>query len=80
MTVSAEAKKNWGKLPNLFDQGIETLPQLLVYQARHYRDRTFHRKKDFGIWQEYSWAFSYENVRDFALGLHRPRHRQIVPD
>ena len=58
MTVSAEAEKNWGKLPDLFDQGVGTLPQLLIHQALRYGDHTFHRKKDFGIWQcfSFNWA------------------------
>lgn len=29
------------------------------------------RQKDFGIWQEFTWQDSYNNVRDFALGLVR---------
>lgn len=27
------------------------------------------RQKDFGIWQEYTWKDSYENVREFGLGM-----------
>ena len=29
------------------------------------------REKEFGIWQSVTWQGYYENVRDFALGLHQ---------
>ncbi len=69
MKVSAEIEKNWGDLPKILDQGVETLPQLLLYQAKRFPDRTFHRKKDFGIWQRYSFQEVLENVKKFAMGL-----------
>jgi long-chain acyl-CoA synthetase len=69
MTVSAEAEKNWGELPDLFDQGVETLPQLLMHQTLRYGDQTLHRKKDFGIWQCFSFNDVLNNVKSFAMGL-----------
>jgi len=69
MNIAEEATKNWGDLPKIFDGGIETLPQLLLYQAQRLGDRTFHRKKDFGIWQRYSFNDVLENVKNFAMGL-----------
>jgi long-chain acyl-CoA synthetase len=49
-----------------------TLPALLKRNAERYGDsRTAIREKEFGIWQSVSWKAYYENVRDFALGLHR---------
>ncbi|MCP4688420.1 MAG: long-chain fatty acid--CoA ligase [Desulfobacterales bacterium] len=49
----------------------ETLPALLKRNADAFGDaRTAIREKEFGIWQAVTWRGFYENVRDFALGLH----------
>ncbi len=49
-----------------------TLPALLKRNAERYGDkRTAIREKEFGIWQSVTWQGYYENVRDFALGLHK---------
>lgn len=53
------------------DQNI-TLPALLKRNAQRYGDkRVAIREKEFGIWQSVTWQGYYENVRDFALGLHQ---------
>ncbi|MBL6978416.1 MAG: AMP-binding protein, partial [Desulfobacteraceae bacterium] len=50
---------------------ILTLPALLHRHAEKYGDtRVAIREKEFGIWQSVTWRSYYENVRDFALGLH----------
>lgn len=64
-----EAQKNWGEMPKILEQGIETLPQLLVYQAGRFGNGVLHRKKDFGIWQRYTWNDVVEQVKTFAMGL-----------
>jgi long-chain acyl-CoA synthetase len=69
MSIPTEVERNWGDLPKIFDQGVETLPQLLIYQAKRFGDRIFHRKKDFGIWQQFSFREVLENVKTLALGL-----------
>jgi len=69
MTNQRAAQKNWGDLPKILEQGIETLPQLLVYQAGRFGNRVLHRKKDFGIWQRYTWNDVLEQVKTFAMGL-----------
>jgi long-chain acyl-CoA synthetase len=49
---------------------METLPQYLQDTARKYGDqRVAMRKKQLGIWREYSWTESYTRVRHLALGL-----------
>ncbi|MBS3810022.1 MAG: AMP-binding protein, partial [Desulfobacterales bacterium] len=49
-----------------------TLPELLRRNARKYgRKKVAIREKEFGIWQPVTWQGYYENVRDFALGLHQ---------
>jgi len=51
---------------------ILTLPALLRRNARTYgRKKVAIREKEFGIWQPVTWQGYYENVRDFALGLHQ---------
>lgn len=48
-----------------------TIPGLLRENAQKYGDRKVAiREKEFGIWQSVTWKGYYENVRDFALGLH----------
>ena len=47
-----------------------TLPQLLAAHARRYgRGRVALREKEFGIWQEVSWADYAGHVRAVCLGL-----------
>ena len=50
----------------------ETMPGLLRKNALKYGDgKVAIREKEFGIWQAVTWKAYYENVRDFALGLHK---------
>jgi long-chain acyl-CoA synthetase len=49
-----------------------TLPALLKRNAERYGDsRVAIREKEYGIWQPVTWQGYFDNVRDFALGLHR---------
>jgi long-chain acyl-CoA synthetase len=64
-----DAQKNWGEFPKILEDGVETLPQLLVYQTERFGDQTLHRKKDFGIWQCYSFNYVLQQVKSFAMGL-----------
>ena len=53
-------------------QEPQTLPAFLKSNAEKYGDsRVAIREKEFGIWQSVTWKGYYENVRDFALGLHQ---------
>ncbi len=48
-----------------------TMPMLLKRNADRLGDtRAAIREKEFGIWQPVTWRRYFENVRDFALGLH----------
>lgn len=52
------------------DPSIDTLPKQFVVTAKRFGDRKIAmRKKLYGIWQEYTWQDSYNQVHDFALGL-----------
>ncbi len=51
-------------------QNPQTLPQYFLRQVHKYgAGKLAIRQKEYGIWREFSWQESYENVRDFALGL-----------
>lgn len=48
----------------------QTLPQYFLKQVQvHGANKVALRQKEFGIWREFSWEESYENVKLFALGL-----------
>jgi long-chain acyl-CoA synthetase len=46
-----------------------TLPRLLLRNAETMPARPAMREKNHGIWQTFSWAQYWDEVRDFALGL-----------
>jgi long-chain acyl-CoA synthetase len=46
-----------------------TLPRLLRRNAEQMAARPAIREKNHGIWQTFTWAHYWEEVRDFALGL-----------
>jgi long-chain acyl-CoA synthetase len=46
-----------------------TLPRLLCHNAERMAKRPAIREKNHGIWQTFTWAQYWEEVRDFALGL-----------
>ena len=48
-----------------------TVPKLLLRNARRWADRPAIREKDFGIWQTWSWAQVHDEVRALAIGLSR---------
>jgi long-chain acyl-CoA synthetase len=49
----------------------QTLPQYLLEKVHKYAgtNKVAVRQKEFGIWREFTWQESYEQVRDFTLGL-----------
>ena len=49
---------------------MHTLPQHFLHQVQSQPDgKVALRQKELGIWREFTWHASYENVRAFALGL-----------
>ena len=49
---------------------LETVPQHFLRQVESRRaDEVALRQKEFGIWREFSWQESCEQVRNFGLGL-----------
>ncbi len=48
----------------------KTLPQMFLNQVnQHGTDTVALRQKEFGIWREFTWQDSYEQVKYFALGM-----------
>ncbi len=51
-------------------QNFDTIPKLLQNRACEYGHRAIAmRKKDYGIWNEYTWQDVYEHVKNIANGL-----------
>ena len=48
---------------------LDTFPKYLALNARRFADRPAVRHKDYGIWQSWSWAEQFDEIRAFALGL-----------
>jgi long-chain acyl-CoA synthetase len=49
---------------------LDTAPKYLLHSYQKYGDkRICLRKKDFGVWQTYTWKDYYEHVKLFCLGL-----------
>ncbi len=51
------------------DGSLDTLPKLLIHNARVIGTRPAMRHKDLGIWQTWTWARMLEEVRAFSVGL-----------
>jgi long-chain acyl-CoA synthetase len=49
----------------------DTFPKLLALNARAHADRPALRHKNLGIWQTWTWAQVLDQVRAYAVGLHR---------
>jgi long-chain acyl-CoA synthetase len=51
-------------------QDLDTIPKLLQNRAFKYgHHQIAMRKKDYGIWNEYTWQDVYEHVKNIAYGL-----------
>jgi long-chain acyl-CoA synthetase len=51
------------------DKSRDTLPKNFLLRVKELGDKTAMRKKQYGIWQEYSWNEVYQHVAQFAMGL-----------
>ncbi|MCO5179412.1 MAG: AMP-binding protein [Candidatus Promineofilum sp.] len=52
------------------EASAQTVPQYFLHQVQTQPPgKVAARQKEFGIWREFTWADSYEQVRDFAMGL-----------
>ncbi|MBF0332029.1 MAG: long-chain fatty acid--CoA ligase [Alphaproteobacteria bacterium] len=48
----------------------DTFPKLLAHNAANWPTEVAMREKEFGIWNEFTWADYQREVREMALGLH----------
>ena len=48
---------------------IDTLPKVLLHNARVFAKRPAIRLKDFGIWQTFTWEQVLLEVQNFSVGL-----------
>ena len=48
---------------------LDTFPKLLRRNAEVRGTKTAFRHKDLGIWQSWTWAEVYDNVRAYAVGM-----------
>ncbi len=49
---------------------LDTLPKQFMEKVNRYGDsKVAARQKEFGIWQEFTWQDSFEQMRDICLGL-----------
>ena len=55
--------------PGTLPRDADTLPKLLLKNARERGDEVALREKEFGIWQSLTWTEYAERVRNFARGL-----------
>jgi long-chain acyl-CoA synthetase len=51
------------------EPSLDTLPKLLLHNARVFGDRPATRHKDFGIWHAWTWAQMLDEIRAFSVGL-----------
>ncbi|MEL6678804.1 MAG: AMP-binding protein, partial [Pseudomonadota bacterium] len=49
--------------------GFESLPKLMARNASRFPEAPAYRVKEFGIWQSWTWADAYRDMRTLALGL-----------
>jgi long-chain acyl-CoA synthetase len=47
----------------------DTFPKLLLHNAEHWPGEVAMREKEFGIWNEFTWADYRDRVKTIALGL-----------
>ena len=53
------------------DADADTFAKLLARNAARFADRAAMRHKVFGIWKTWTWAQLLDEVRAYAVGLHR---------
>jgi long-chain acyl-CoA synthetase len=49
----------------------DTLPKLVIANARRFPNKVALREKEFGLWQPITWGAYHRRVRNFSLGLGR---------
>ena len=53
----------------MLENGRDTFPKLFLHHFQKRPDGVAMRKKNFGIWKEYTWKECFQRVKYFSLGL-----------
>ncbi len=69
MTITSERTPSQATSDQLEGKGATTVASLARDSARRNPDQIAMREKDFGIWQEYSWAQTWDLIECAAHGL-----------
>ena len=59
----------WMSIDSIRMASADTLPKLLLENARRFPQKIALREKRFGIWQSITWAKVAQRVKDFSLGM-----------
>lgn len=65
MTVANTA----ARVGSLQEAKADTIPKLLLRNARLHGARPAFREKEFGIWQTWTWKQAHDEIRLFSIGL-----------
>ena len=66
----ANVEDTYARLEKIKKEGLlDTLPKQFRRRCGQSPHRVAMRKKNLGIWNEYTWQDCYQNVKYFALGL-----------
>lgn len=57
--------------PSNGTSAYDTVPKLLIRNAKQFGERDAMRFKDLGIWQSFTWAQTRDEIRALALGLRK---------
>ncbi len=49
----------------------DTFPKILRYNAQNWPNEVAMREKEFGIWNEFTWADYHEQVKLLSIGMHK---------
>ena len=62
---------NWAKLPDhiVVGEQFDTLPKLLLHNAKQFPNDVAQREKDFGIWNAVTWKQFAEHVGNMAVAF-----------
>ena len=64
-----EAKKNMEVISSVSIEGIDTVSQLFLKRIVECDNKVAMREKDFGVWNEYTWADWGNQAKWVGLGL-----------
>ncbi len=62
-------RARWAGFDAMLEAGVATIPQALLYQAERRGSEVFHRRKDYGIWQCFTWDDVVSRVANIGMGL-----------